>query len=200
MRILCAVLTVFFVFQPLVFPAESQAAINAALDEANRSFTFQNKPIHPGLVQEFSSWISDSGFPTTISVDIAAPHGNEYFEDDVTVREGKYVCADTKGEDHEKDGGLFCYEWLGRLDNGLHVLSVSEAGGGSGVFEDLFFVRFDKGEGYTHDGKKYDRLLMSIVREFILGDRDDGKIKVLKNSVVVGKSRYRDKDVTLTFQ
>lgn len=160
--------------------------------EANRNFTYQGAPIHPGLVQEFSSWISDKGLPTTISVDVSAPHGNEYFDGDVKLQ-GKNICVDVK------DGGSFCYEWLGKLDNGIHVLRAGESGGGSGVFGDLFFVKFDKGEGYNEDGKKYDQLLMSIVRTYTLGDRDDGEIKVLGDHVVVGKSRYRDKDVTLTF-
>ena len=183
-------ITTLIMSQSLVFAA-TEDPIQVALTEASRSFTYQSKPIHPGLIQEFSSSIADPGLPTTITVDIAAPHSNEYFDGDVKGEEG-FVCADKEGES-------FCYKWLGRMQNGLHVLMVSEGGTGSGVFGDLFFVRFDKGEGYAKDGKKYDRLLMSIVRTYNLGDRDDGEIKVLSDRVVVGKSRYRDKDVTLRF-
>ncbi|MFA5160605.1 MAG: hypothetical protein WC484_08915, partial [Candidatus Omnitrophota bacterium] len=103
--------------------------------------------------------------------------------------------ADNEGK---QTGEFFCYERLGKLNNGLHVLKVSNSGGGSGTFMDLFFVRFDKGNGYTRDGEKYDQLLMSIVRQYPLGDRDDGEIKVLGDHVVVGRSRYRGEDVTLT--
>jgi len=192
------IITGVILVQSVVFAA-TEIPIDAALTEANRDFTYRGKPIHPGLVQEFSSWISDPGLPTTISVDVSAPHGNEYFSGDLSQGEGRNGCIDTKDSEGKKDGGSFCYERLGKLDNGLHVLETADSGGGSGVFMDLFFVRFSKGTGYTKEGEKYDRLLMSIVREYTLGDRDDGKIAVTGNKVIVGKSRYRKKQVELTF-
>ena len=69
-------LVLIFVFQPLSLLAEEQLPVNDILLEANESFTYNGIPIHPGLIKEFTSWISDPGLPTTISVDVAAPHGN----------------------------------------------------------------------------------------------------------------------------
>ena len=178
-------------------PNVSAVEPKSNLAEADASFTYKGKPIHPGLVQEFSSWISDPGLPTTITVDISAPHRNEYSAD-VTV-DGKSICMDTEDGDGKKDGGYFCYEHLGKLANGLHVLKTSASGGGSGVFQDLFFVKFAKGEGYAEEGKKYKRLLMSIVRQYTFREGDDGKIKVLPDKVVIGNSQNRDKPTTLTF-
>jgi len=40
---------------------------------------------------------------------------------------------------------------------------------------------------------------MSIVRNATLGDRDDGKITVLPDRVILEKSRYREKPVVLEF-
>lgn len=164
------------------------------LAEANAKFTYAGKPIHPGLVEEFSGWMSDSG-PITVSVDVSAAYGtNEYYEDEVKIADNGNIAI------YRKDSSYFCYRWLGRLDNGLHVLYVEEGGGGgSGIFEDLNFVRFDIGEGINSDNKKYKRLLMTIVRTYVLGDRDDGKIEVLKDRVIVGKSRYRNEPVMLGF-
>ncbi|MFA7000753.1 MAG: hypothetical protein WC352_01220 [Candidatus Omnitrophota bacterium] len=168
-----------------------------ALAEADVNFTYQGKPIHPKLVQEFSSWISDKGLPTTITVDVSAPHRNEY-SDEISMK-GKNVCVYPTDNEGKQTGESFSYERLGKLNNGLHVLRVMDGGGGSGVFTDLFFVRFSKGTGLTPEGSQYDQLLMSIVRQYPVGDRDDGEIKVLGDRVVVGRSRYRDKDVILTF-
>ncbi len=47
---------------------------------------------------------------------------------------------------------------------------------------------------------KYPRLLMSILRSYGLGDRDDGEIKIQDNSVVVGISKYRENPALLQFE
>lgn len=172
----------------------AQVNIDTALIEANSNFTYQGKSIHPGLVKEFASLSSDPGTPTTISVDVSAEHGNEYFEDEAKVQKDGSAILQKEGEQE-----YFYYKWLGKLNNGIHVLVVGSGGDGSGVFKDLFFVRFDKGEGFRPEGKKYDRLLMTIVRYFPLGDRDDAEIKVLPDRVIVGKSKYRDVSTAITF-
>jgi len=160
--------------------------LSDAFLEADTNFTYQGKPIHPGLVNEFSSWISDKGFPTTISVDIAAPHGNEYFEDDAKIDEDKNVCIDEKDENDDKTGAYFCYRRLGKLNNGLHILKTWESGGGSGVFTDLCFVRIDKDKG-TFDGQPYERLLMVIAGTYGLGEEYSGEAEILTDRVIVKK-------------
>lgn len=173
-----SVLALSFLF---LTQALAETDIDRAFKEANAKFTFQGKPIHPGLVQEFECWFSDPGMPTTISVDVAARHGNEYFEDDVKVQKDGSVLL----KKEESEGPYFFYKWLGKLTNDIHVLEVGESGGGSGVFGDLFFVRFDKGEGLTSEGLKYSRLLMTIVRHYSLGDRYEGKIELRGEKVIV---------------
>lgn len=177
-------------FGEAILSAET-ANIDKAIQEVNASFTYQHKPIHPGLVEEFESSIADPGEPTTISVDINAKHGNEYFEDDVSVKGGTVFL-------NKDDGGYFCYKWLGKLNNDLHVLNVGDNGSGSGVFSDLLFVRFSISEGY-YKGEKYKRLLMTIVGTYGLGDKDEGDIKVLTDKVIIGKSQHRKKEVVLRF-
>jgi hypothetical protein len=171
----------------------------SALKEANDNFTYQSKPIHPGLVQQFMSRISDPAEPTTITVDVAAGHSNQY-DDDEVVAKGKNICTKP-----DKDGESFCYEWLGKMANGIHVLSTGDSGGGSGDFEDLVFVQFTIGNGINLDGKKYKQLLMSVVREYALGDRYGGDIKVLPGMVLIKAStngsneQVLNKDVELKF-
>jgi hypothetical protein len=47
------------------------------------------------------------------------------------------------------------------------------------------------------DGKPYDQLLLTLVRNYPLGDRDTGKIKVHPGRIVIGRSEYRERPVTL---
>lgn len=169
--------------------------IDNAILEADSYFTYNKQPIHPGLVAEFNPWVSDTWKPMTVSVDVSAAYGtNEYFEDDAKVKENGYVYLQKKEEEE-----YFYYKWLGKLNNGLHILEVGEGGGGSGIFKALFIVKFEKGFGFTPEGQKYGRLLMSIVRNENLGDGDNGKITVLPDRVILGKSQYRDKPVVLEF-
>lgn len=174
----------------------SAGNIDNAILEADGHFTYNKQPIHPGLVAEFNPWMSDTWKSVTISVDLLSAYGtNEYFEDNVKIKENGYIYLQ-KDEESE----YFYYKWLGKLNNGLHVLEVGEGGGGSGVFMGLMIVKFEKSSGFTPGGQKYDRLLMSIVRNESLGDRDDGKITVLPDKVILGKSKNRDKPVVLEFK
>jgi len=186
-----AIIILAFFYHSSVFAGSN---IDNALLEANSRFTYNKQPIHPGLVAEFNSWTSDNWKPVTISVDVSAAYGTNEYADDVEVKDNGYVYLKKEG-----DGEYFYYKWLGRLNNGFHVLEVGEGGGGSGIFTSLFIVKFEKGYGFTPEGQKYERLLMSIVRNETLGDRDDGKITVLPDRVVLGKSQYRDKPVVLEF-
>lgn len=168
------------------------------IKEINEHFTYKGKPIHPGLIKEFAGWISDSWQPITTSVDIAAAFDtNEYFDSEVQVKDNGYVYLQEEGKTE-----YFYYKWLGQLKNGLHVVETGDGGGGSGIFQDIYFVRFDVGEGVDPEGNKYNRLLMTIVRNYGLGDRDDGEIKVLpeENKVILGKSRYREEPIILEFK
>lgn len=188
--VLMMVIGILLLYHSLAFTGRN---IDNAILEADSQFTYNKQPIHPGLVAEFNPWISDTWKPTTVSVDIAAKHGNEYSDGDVQVKENAYVYL------QKKEGEYFYYKWLGKLNNGLHVLEIGEGGGGSGIFKGIMIVKFEKSYGLTPEGQKYDRLLRSIVRNESLGDRDDGKITVLPDNVILGKSQYRDKPVVLEF-
>ncbi len=173
-----------------IFPTE--------IKEINEHFTYKGKPIHPGLIKEFAGWISDSWKPITTSVDIAAAFDtNEYFDSEVEVKDSGYIYLQEEGK-----AEYFYYKWLGQLKNGLHVIETGDGGGGSGIFQDIYFIRFDIAEGLDPEGNKYNRLLMTVVRNHALGDRDDGEIKILpeENKVILGESRYREEPIILEFK
>ncbi len=165
------------------------------LHEVNEHFTLQGKPIHPRLVQKFQTYLSDSGPPAVITVDLlaAAQDGNEYYFPGVKVRDGLVSYK-------EPDGREFAYKWLGTVRPGLHVVETFFSGGGTGIFTDLYFFRTAVGTGQGGRGP-YDQILMTLARTpVILGDRDDGTIKVEPGRVIIGKSRYRNQPVILKFK
>jgi hypothetical protein len=177
--------------------AAPPAPVPRLLQEVNAHFTVQGKPVHPRLVEKFQTFLSDSGPPAVITVDLLAAtvNGNEYYEPDVKVQDGLVSI-----EHKDQEGSSFAYKWLGTVRPGLHVVETFYSGGGTGVFMDLYFFRVYRATGRDEKGP-YDQVLMTLVRTpVILGDRDDTTIKVEPGRVIIGKSRYRDQPVILKFK
>ncbi len=175
--------------------AAPPAPLTQLVKEVNEHFTLQGKPRHPRLVEKFQTWLSDSGPPAVITVDLlaAAQNDNEYYEPDVQVKDGLISCKD-------REGGSFSYRWLGTVRPGLHVVETFASGGGSGIFMDLYFFRLHRATGHGEKGP-YAQLLMTLERTpVILGDRDDGAIQVTPGRVSIGKSRYRQQPLILEFK
>ena len=174
-------------------------------DELNNSFTYRGEPIHPALVKEFSNWMSDNRPPIITTVDVSAAFNtNQYHLSEIKKRNDWYFY-----EEIETDGDIrfyesFGYRWLGKMDNGIHVLETASSGGGSGVFMDLMLVKFSEGE-ILWEGKKEKQLLMSIVGTYMLGDRYEGDIKVYPDRIFIPASKRQsggraiEEDVELTF-
>ena len=179
-----AVLSIYVIF---CIPSFGEN-IQTLFEEVNTTFKLGGKPLHPKLIQEFEPWLSD-GIPITVSVDVLAAEGtNEYFESDIEKKGGRYTYR-------AEENTSYTYTWLGRLQNGLHVLKTADYGGGSGIFVQLLFIKFEisKGvEGALHNDvsiNPYDRILMTIVCNYSLEDRYVGKIKLQnqKNKVIIQK-------------
>lgn len=176
-KILFLVLSLFIFLAP--------AIAGTTLEEANSSFTYNGKPIHPLLIAEFFNWMSDYRPSIITSVDVkAAFDTNQYSNDDVKVDNG-WVRAD------RDEGGYFQYKWLGRLDNGMHVLQTADSGGGSGIFMDLLVLKESTAESFWSEGQ-YTQKLFSVVRSIGLGDRFDGDIRLLDNMVFVSGAGDRE--------
>lgn len=164
---------------------------NKALEEAEKRFTYREEPIHPDLVKEFQGWASDHG-PITITVDVAAAFGTNEYGAASEVRDGWVRSV----EEQE----YFEYRRLGVLADGTHVLRTAHWSGGSGVFMDLYFVRFSSDDPDRLEGQSRERLLMTVVGHYSLGDRDDGAVTVEAERVVIGPSRHRDAPAVLSLR
>ena len=173
------------------------APVQRLLQEVNAHFTIRGKPVHPRLVEKFQTFLSDSGPPAVITVDLlaASRNGNEYYDPDLKVQDGLVSI-----EHKDPQGSGFAYKWLGTVRPGLHVVETFYSGGGTGVFMDLYFFRTSIATGRDETGP-YDQILLTLVRTpVILGDRDDAAITVEPGRVSIGKSRYRNQPVILEFK
>ena len=172
------------------------AEMRAALKEAQENFTYKGKPINPRLVQEFEGWMSDYGPSITVTMNVAASfETNEYYDENVEQRDGVIIWE--ADEDQERE--WYSYERIGVLSDGTSVLKTCFGGGGSGVFMDLLFVRFSV-DMCLFQGERHEQLLMRVVNQYLLGDRDTAEVKVVGDRVIVGESRYREEPVTLTMK
>ena len=148
-------------------------------------FEYKNKPIDPKLLQEFLPWLSDGGSIVT-SVNIAEAYGTDeysYYNAKITENNGAVRFT-------YNDGNYTEYEWLGTLD--IHLLTITQGGGGTGRFNDLMLVNFDI------NPKKQDRNLnMNIVGLYPLGDRMKYEIITCKNKIFVENELYKNNKLFL---
>jgi len=187
-------------------PAATRASLDNVLREAREHFTCGGKPIHPGVVYEFIPWLSDRG-PVTVAVELLpAQKSNRYSELAVRNRAGWIECEVNSLLPHCRhnepswETPMFGYRGLGSLADGTQVLRAYYCAGGSGKFHDLVFIRFEPEKTLDDDGKPCTRLLMKALCVFPLGDRDDAQIRVLSDRVIVGRSKYRDKEIVLKLE
>lgn len=160
----------------------------AALDEANRAFTFDSRPIHPFLVREFQNWMSDFRPPLTTSVDVAAAADSNEYAGAVTSDPDGTRCAEERGADDQAGArGSFCYRHVGRLQNGAHVLKTVMSSEGSGAFASIVLVRFDEG-GIVWQGHVEPQLRMSVIGAQALQQGDGENLKLSGNQVLVSKA------------
>jgi len=145
--------------------------------EMENSFKFNGKVIHPALIQQFESWLSDPGIPVTVSVDVAAASGTNQYSDEGVSEEPNHVVQYKYGYKS------YSYQWIGKLQNGMHLVRTWARGSGSGVFQTLFFLRLQQSSGYLSDGTPYPRLLLVAERAYPLGDRTSVEILVKGNEI-----------------
>ena len=175
---------------------------------------FGGQPLHPLIVQEFITWLSDSG-DHIISINLRDPFSsNRYCCDDsfsVKLTEKRIVVRTdftkdygTHNDDYisQEDCGAgsctFTYAHLGTTDNGAIVIQVWESGGGSGIFSTLLFTKVKERMGANFDyanpsNLAFDKQQIVLEKLFSisLGDRQETSIGVNGNFVVLNDTKIK---------
>ena len=168
--------------------------------QTSEKFEYNGEPIHPSIIQDLTTWLSDTG-DQIVAINLTDSMGSNRYccESDVTIRQlengRQYIYI---ANDDERTS--FGYTHIGQIDSGIHVLSISDWGGGSGVFKGLMLVSLKNelggqlkgslGEGgietFTFDQQ---RVVIKKLGELGLGDRYDGDLHIEGNTIMISEDQ-----------
>ena len=184
----------------IIYPSCQENPNNIGIQKLclEKYFVFKGRPIHPKIIQDFMTWLSDTG-DQVVAINLEDSQGaNRYCcDDDVTIR----VTADGKtfAKAERNGGGWIAYIFHGRTSDGLYFLEVNESGGGSGIFgtllilkitEEFYFKQhtvqnFAKYINPKIDKSQKKRLHLNKVGTVLLGDRQAHKIQIINDALVI---------------
>jgi hypothetical protein len=172
--------------------------------EKQPPYFFDHAPfISPKIVQDLCAWESDEG-DQVVAINLLEAQGkNRYFgviQVKASQASGHYpfVCVNGEGDKDLGEQDLFGYQYIGTSSDGVVVLYTSYDGGGSGLFENLLFLVFEKDAGIDFDWKKqtvkkgHPRLLLKKLGELPLGDRWQGDLRVQGNRLFIGEDEGKN--------
>lgn len=174
--------------KPAMRAAAPSPSVNASLDEIRRSFKLDGKPIPPEIFRDMGDGdMADSG-AILVSVDVKAAIGSNLYYDDITANNEWFV---QKKIDKEAMNGWeeTGYRYVGATSNKLLAVIASYNGGGSGTFYTLHILDLAAAKAFDSEGKVYDRLNVTTLREVPLGDRWEGEAKISGNVVEIVTTR-----------
>ena len=176
-------------------PTASSVSPAALVAEVRKSFTINGKPIPPEIFRDFGDGdLADSTNSIWITVDVLAATGSNRYYDDIKGEHGSYTqqAATCAQPPCEATG----YLYIGSADNGLLVVVASYSGGGSGDFETLHILDLAAAQGFDNDGKPYQRINLTDIRNVALGDRWSGQVSIAKNTIKIATERNGPGDRT----
>jgi hypothetical protein len=146
---------------------------------------WQGSVVHPGCIGEFRTELSDAK-AIVVAVDLDACRGSNRYSASYETAGRVLRWRDPDGD----GGGSFQYEHLGVLSNGVHVVRIAESGGGSGVFQDLLFLRLGEAR-VTEDGRERVRHTLTLVGSETLGDRARVTVDLSGDVVTIRRREFR---------
>lgn len=176
-------------------PATTPQSANAAINEVRQSFTLDGKPIPPEIFRDLGDGDIADGMSILVTVDLKAAIGsNRYYED--INKSGKWIEQKKANKDVANGSEASAYNYIGSTANKLLIVVTSYNGGGSGTFYTLHILDLAPGKAFDPDGKVYDRLNLTTVREVTLGDRWQGDVKISGNSIVIQTTKNSQSDAS----
>ena len=141
--------------------------------------------LHPGCIRALTTDLADA-HPIVAAVDLEGCSRSNRFADaaEVDGRVLRWRPPDAG------DRGYFQYEYLGALANGVLVARTAESGGGSGIFQELLFLRITAAP-VVEDGDARTREMLTMVGSESLGDRDRVTIALAGDTVTIRRREFR---------
>jgi hypothetical protein len=172
-----------------------------AAQRNNVQYFFDKKPyIHPRIIEDLTTWISDSGEQVVAINLLESMNTNRYYGDiKESGKKPPFIYYEKTGECKET-GCLngppsFGYQFIGKSSSGVIVLLTESSGGGTGLFTNLLLVSVEKDKGLSYDQKNKmlrlnrERWLIKKLGDIALGDRYDGNISVKGDVLLIGKDK-----------
>ena len=165
------------------------AALGGDPETGGRTSLTNTPFIHPRLVEELVTWVSDGG-DQIVALDLDKSEGsNRFCCDDAGGGTSYSRNQDENGEGYP----AFSYGVIGRTDSGVYVLHTYSNDGGSGGWHNLILVVLEEDPGLKIDLKAgkaemtRPRRVMKKLGQTFLGDRWKGQLKVEGNKLYIGK-------------
>ena len=161
-----------------------------------KNFTFNGHPVHPKIMEEFNTPLSDTG-EQVVAINMSdSQNSNRYCCWSDVQNRGPFIKLD-----YGKDG-WFEYIYRGATTDGILVVEISYSGGGSGVFGELQFyilrqvkellderVRYLEDNWFLPLKSNSKRLHLEKLSTILLGDRVAHDIMVEGNYLVLDGKR-----------
>ena len=178
----------------------------------NSKYHFDRAPyISPEIISDLSTGLADHG-DLIVSINLDDAQGSNRFAKDVKTRKLSkkgypFVFVEYPPVEKGDNPGEFGYQFIGKTTNGIFVIQTLDAtGGGSGEFENLMLLTFEKDTTidesiHRHKIALKTRTLLKKLSEIGLGDRTDNSIRINGNKITMKSStplHSKEKPVTKT--
>ena len=154
------------------------------LAELRQSFTVDGKPVPPEIFADFGDADLADSSPIVVTIDARAATGSNRYADPIR-KYGRWIIQ-TRANDKTMNGAEeTAYEYIGLTRDNLLVVVASFNGGGSGTFHTLHILDAAAAPAFDADGKRYERLNLTVLRSVPLGDRWEGTVTISGNRVLI---------------
>lgn len=102
-------------------------------------YHFDQPPfIHPRILHDLTTWISDIG-DQVVAINLTDARGSNRYFGDVHIER---TPEKTPRIYYEEGSERFTYQYIGQTRDGFHAVRVIESGSGSGVFSSILLLQF----------------------------------------------------------
>lgn len=176
-------------------PDTTPQSANTAMDEVRQSFTLNGKPIPPGIFRDLGDGDMADSISILVSADLKAAVGSNRYSEDIS-KSGKWIVQKKADRDADNGWAASAYHFIGSTSNNLLVVVSAFDGGGSGTFYTLHLLDLAPGKAFDSEGKVYERLNLTTVRDVSLGDRWQGNVTISGNVIEVKTTKSGPADAS----